>query len=81
MIISNKMKTRISYYILISPSYYVDISTRNSIWRSLCSFVGYDVRYSVSVNVNATNTNGNFEWIVETLLRDCVRDYFEQNER
>lgn len=60
---------------MISASYYVDVSTRNSMWESLCSSVGYDARYSV--NVAVTNTDWNSQWIVETLLRDCVRDYFE----
>ena len=74
---SNKMKAKIRYYTLISASYYVDVYVWNSIYESMCNSVGYDARYSVSVNLIATNTDGNFEWTPETLLRDCIRDYFK----
>ena len=39
------------------------------------SSVGYNARYSV--NVAMANTDWSPQWISETLLRDCIRDYFK----
>ena len=69
------MKTKIRYYTLISASYYVDVYVWNSIYESICNSVGYDARYSV--NVAMANTDWSPQWISETLLRDCIRDYFK----
>lgn len=74
-IASNKMNTKIRYYTLISASYYVDVYIWNSIYESICSSVGYNARYSV--NVAMANTDWSPQWISETLLRDCIRDYFK----
>jgi hypothetical protein len=74
VIISNKMKTRISYYISISPSYYVDLDIKIPARDSICNFIGYFGRCSVR------DSAWNSQWIAERLVRDFVRDYFKQNE-